>query len=69
MKLINIFYYYVVDFDFKQSDPRAQRLYVWGCADHGALGELKVRSRKNRLSFIHRPVRKQFAYTQQVYLI
>lgn len=49
-----------------RSDPKAQRLYVWGLAELGALGEIKIRSKKRKTKFVHRPVRKIFAFSHKV---
>ncbi|XP_065218317.1 RCC1-like G exchanging factor-like protein [Planococcus citri] len=49
-----------------RSDPKEQRLYVWGLAELGALGEIKIRSQKNKQKFTHRPIRKIFAFSHRI---
>lgn len=52
-------------FQYPISQERDRRVYVWGLASHGALGELKV-LRKTDLSYIMRPRRLSFAEYYQV---
>lgn len=64
-----IIYFWTIIFlvaPYSQSAKDQQRLYVWGMAEHGALGDLKIRSRENRIRFIYRPVRLKFAYSHKV---
>lgn len=51
---------------YSESAKDQQRLYVWGMAEHGALGDLKIRSRERYIQFIYRPVRLRFAYSHKV---
>lgn len=51
---------------YSNSPKDQQRLYVWGMAEHGALGDLKIRSRERNIQFIYRPVRMRFAYSHKV---
>jgi len=51
---------------YSESPKDQQRLYVWGMAEHGALGDLKIRSRERQIQFIYRPVRLRFSYSHKV---
>uniref|UniRef100_A0A2S2QI70 Williams-Beuren syndrome chromosomal region 16 n=1 Tax=Sipha flava TaxID=143950 RepID=A0A2S2QI70_9HEMI len=51
---------------YSNSPKDQQRLYVWGMAEHGALGDLKIRSRERNIQFIYRPVRMRFAYSHKI---
>jgi len=73
MKFINLFLYYYFKYLFfstvapySESPKDQQRLYVWGMAEHGALGDLKIRSRERQIQFIYRPVRLRFSYSHKV---
>lgn len=61
-----IFNFLLLVVPYSESAKDQQRLYVWGMAEHGALGDLKIRSRENRIQFIYRPVRLKFAYSYKV---
>lgn len=69
--LLKVLDYYFVYFilavaPYSSSPKDQQRLYVWGMAEHGALGDLKIRSRERNIQFIYRPVRLRFAYSHKV---
>ncbi|XP_050060125.1 RCC1-like G exchanging factor-like protein isoform X3 [Aphis gossypii] len=51
---------------YSESPKDQQRLYVWGMAEHGALGDLKIRSRERQIQFIYRPVRLRFSYSHKI---
>ncbi|XP_050432299.1 RCC1-like G exchanging factor-like protein [Adelges cooleyi] len=51
---------------YSSSPNDQQRLYTWGMAEHGALGDLRIRSRERKITFIYRPVRMRFAYSHQI---
>ncbi|XP_050541875.1 RCC1-like G exchanging factor-like protein isoform X2 [Daktulosphaira vitifoliae] len=51
---------------YSKSPNDQQRLYVWGMAEHGALGDLKIRSREKKITFLYRPVRLRFAYSHKI---
>jgi len=51
---------------YSASPKDQQRLYVWGMAEHGALGDLKIRSRERQIQFIYRPVRLRFSYSHKI---
>lgn len=51
---------------YSASPKDQQRLYVWGMAEHGALGDLRIRSRERQINFIYRPVRLRFSYSHKV---
>lgn len=48
------------------SDPRARKLYVWGFAETGALGEIKIMGKKSKISFAKKPIRKIFKYGHRI---
>lgn len=48
------------------SDPQRRRIYCWGYAETGALGELKVRGKLQKYSSSLCPVRKHFGVTHRL---
>lgn len=48
------------------SDPTRRRLYCWGFAETGALGETKIRGNSMKYASSHRPVRKKFGMTHRL---
>lgn len=60
-----VYFFYSVK-PYSESPKDQPRLYVWGMAEHGALGDLKIRSREHKITFIYRPVRLRFSYSHKV---
>lgn len=52
-------------FQYPVSQEDTRRVYVWGLAEHGALGEVKA-LRKNTISYLSKPKRLQFAEQYKV---
>ncbi|XP_068988938.1 RCC1-like G exchanging factor-like protein [Bombus flavifrons] len=53
-------------FQYPISNEREHRIYVWGLAEHGALGTLKTTIFKNGISYIPRPKRLVFGERHDV---
>jgi len=60
------YFFFSIVAPYSESPKDQQRLYVWGMAEHGALGDLKIRSRERQIQFIYRPVRLRFSYSHKV---
>lgn len=67
IKLIH--YFSRVEILSSRSDSKEQRLYVWGLAELGALGEIKIRSQRAKGRLVHRPIRKIFAFSHRVSIV
>ncbi|XP_011632471.1 RCC1-like G exchanging factor-like protein isoform X1 [Pogonomyrmex barbatus] len=52
-------------FQYPISQENDRRVYVWGLAEHGALGEPKI-LKKNKISYISKPKRSFFAEQHKV---
>lgn len=61
-----MFFYVFIVFQYPISKRGDHRVYVWGMAEHGALGTLKSPLVEKGISYISKPQRLTFGETHEV---